>query len=43
MHGDAALDEQIRMRIFPNSKLKGEREPPRSCRRSMPRTSRSTC
>ena len=24
MHGDAALDEQIRMRIFPNSKLKGE-------------------
>ncbi|HZP91864.1 MAG TPA: NADP-dependent malic enzyme [Burkholderiales bacterium] len=24
MHGDAALDEQIRMRIFPNSRLKGE-------------------
>ncbi|HWQ37766.1 MAG TPA: NADP-dependent malic enzyme [Burkholderiales bacterium] len=23
MHGDAALDEQIRMRIFPNSRLKG--------------------
>jgi malate dehydrogenase (oxaloacetate-decarboxylating)(NADP+) len=24
MHGDAALDEQIRTRIFPNSRLKGE-------------------
>ncbi|HWA13136.1 MAG TPA: NADP-dependent malic enzyme [Burkholderiales bacterium] len=24
MHGDAALDESIRMRIFPNSRLKGE-------------------
>jgi malate dehydrogenase (oxaloacetate-decarboxylating)(NADP+) len=24
MHGDAALDEQIRARIFPNSRLKGE-------------------
>jgi malate dehydrogenase (oxaloacetate-decarboxylating)(NADP+) len=24
MHGDAALDEGIRMRIFPNSRLKGE-------------------
>jgi malate dehydrogenase (oxaloacetate-decarboxylating)(NADP+) len=24
MHGDAALDEEIRTRIFPNSKLKGE-------------------
>jgi malate dehydrogenase (oxaloacetate-decarboxylating)(NADP+) len=24
MHGDAALDEDIRMRIFPNSRLKGE-------------------
>ncbi len=24
MHGDAALDEQIRLRTFPNSKLKGE-------------------
>jgi malate dehydrogenase (oxaloacetate-decarboxylating)(NADP+) len=24
MHGDTALDEQIRMRLFPNSRLKGE-------------------
>jgi malate dehydrogenase (oxaloacetate-decarboxylating)(NADP+) len=24
MHGDAALDEAIRMRLFPNSRLKGE-------------------
>jgi malate dehydrogenase (oxaloacetate-decarboxylating)(NADP+) len=24
MHGDAALDEEIRLRIFPNSRLKGE-------------------
>jgi len=24
MHGDAALNEEIRMRIFPNSRLKGE-------------------
>jgi len=24
MHGDAALDEDIRMRLFPNSRLKGE-------------------
>jgi malate dehydrogenase (oxaloacetate-decarboxylating)(NADP+) len=24
MHGDAALDEKIRMQIFPNSRLKGE-------------------
>ncbi len=24
MHGDAALDESIRLRLFPNSKLKGE-------------------
>ena len=24
MHGDAALDEQIRTRIFPNTQLKGE-------------------
>ncbi|MCU0868412.1 MAG: NADP-dependent malic enzyme [Burkholderiales bacterium] len=24
MHGDAALDEQIRTRLFPNSRLKGE-------------------
>ncbi len=24
MHGDAALDEQIRLRLFPNSRLKGE-------------------
>jgi malate dehydrogenase (oxaloacetate-decarboxylating)(NADP+) len=24
MHGDAALDEKIRMKIFPNSRLKGE-------------------
>ena len=24
MHGDAALDEKIRLRIFPNSRLKGE-------------------
>ncbi len=24
MHGDAALDEQIRLSIFPNSKIKGE-------------------
>jgi malate dehydrogenase (oxaloacetate-decarboxylating)(NADP+) len=24
MHGDAALDEGIRMRLFPNSRLKGE-------------------
>ena len=24
MHGDAALDEEIRLRLFPNSKLKGE-------------------
>jgi malate dehydrogenase (oxaloacetate-decarboxylating)(NADP+) len=24
MHGDAALDEGIRMKIFPNSRLKGE-------------------
>jgi malate dehydrogenase (oxaloacetate-decarboxylating)(NADP+) len=24
MHGDAALDEEIRMKIFPNSRLKGE-------------------
>ena len=24
MHGDAALDEKIRMRLFPNSRLKGE-------------------
>jgi malate dehydrogenase (oxaloacetate-decarboxylating)(NADP+) len=24
MHGDAALDEAIRMRAFPNSRLKGE-------------------
>jgi malate dehydrogenase (oxaloacetate-decarboxylating)(NADP+) len=24
MHGDAALDESIRMRLFPNSRLKGE-------------------
>jgi malate dehydrogenase (oxaloacetate-decarboxylating)(NADP+) len=24
MHGDAALDETIRMRLFPNSRLKGE-------------------
>ncbi len=24
MHGDAALDENIRLRIFPNSRLKGE-------------------
>jgi len=24
MHGDAALDETIRMRIFPNSRIKGE-------------------
>ena len=24
MHGDAALDEEIRLRLFPNSRLKGE-------------------
>ena len=24
MHGDAALDERIRMKIFPNSVIKGE-------------------
>jgi malate dehydrogenase (oxaloacetate-decarboxylating)(NADP+) len=24
MHGDAALDEAIRMRIFPNSRISGE-------------------
>jgi len=24
MHGDAALDEEIRLKIFPNSRLKGE-------------------
>ena len=24
MHGDAAIDEVIRMRIFPNSRIKGE-------------------
>ena len=24
MHGDAALDEELRLRIFPNSRLKGE-------------------
>jgi malate dehydrogenase (oxaloacetate-decarboxylating)(NADP+) len=24
MHGDAALDEEVRMRAFPNSRLKGE-------------------
>jgi malate dehydrogenase (oxaloacetate-decarboxylating)(NADP+) len=24
MHGDAALSEEIRMRLFPNSRLKGE-------------------
>jgi malate dehydrogenase (oxaloacetate-decarboxylating)(NADP+) len=24
MHGDAALDEEVRLRVFPNSRLKGE-------------------
>jgi len=24
MHGDAALSEELRMRLFPNSRLKGE-------------------
>ena len=24
MHGDAALDEEIRLRVFPNSRLKGQ-------------------
>ena len=24
MHGDAALDEELRSKIFPNSRLKGE-------------------
>ena len=24
MHGDAALDEELRLRIFPSSRLKGE-------------------
>ena len=24
MHGDAALDEEVRMRAFPGSRLKGE-------------------
>ncbi|MCC6195170.1 MAG: NADP-dependent malic enzyme, partial [Burkholderiales bacterium] len=24
MHGDAALDEEVRLRVFPNSRLRGE-------------------
>ena len=24
MHGDAALDEEVRLRVFPDSRLKGE-------------------
>jgi malate dehydrogenase (oxaloacetate-decarboxylating)(NADP+) len=42
MHGDAALDEEVRKAAFPNSRLKGEANllvmP-----NSTPPTSRSTC
>ena len=42
MHGDAALSEEIRQHVFPNSRLKG----PANlliCPTSMPPTSPSTC
>jgi malate dehydrogenase (oxaloacetate-decarboxylating)(NADP+) len=42
MHGDAALDEHIRLKAFPNSRSKA-RPTCWSCRRWMPRTFRSTC